>query len=63
MKSGPGEYPVGVSIALQDGRRFAYNVWTFRYHARVKAEGETSEPDLLVERLERRHLEDGRIGK
>jgi hypothetical protein len=55
-------------IVLEDGRRYALNVWTFAYFARAQAEERASgealggryllPPDLFVERLDRGLLEE-----
>jgi len=54
-----------MQLRLDDGRRYALNVWTFRFVEQLRQdlvnEGEdplySIGPDLLVERAERAHLE------
>lgn len=57
-----------VQVTLPGGRKYALNVWTFKYLSRAVREcGSTGEhlggsylpaPDLFVERLDRKLLED-----
>jgi hypothetical protein len=67
----PGDDPAddfcNVQVRLPDGRRYALNVWTFRFLHRARfdwphdPDGEPAEyvvaPDLFVERLDRPLLE------
>lgn len=65
--SDPEDDFFNMTVDLGDGRKYALNVWTFKYFERARAEDRESgdklgggylvAPDLFVQRLDRTHIE------